>query len=172
MTAFLFAHRSDDGLAAPFVAAIRAGLVDPLTARAPGLADQREQVRRMGEAFAAGGKLEALDLKSLGGRDGSPTHVNMLTLHSAKGCEYDVVIMVGMDMGAMPWRNEPPAELIESRRLFYVGLTRAREAVHMLYSGWTLVATVSSGSDARPSSKSWRSGSRPLTPRPKSALRT
>ena len=41
-----------------------------------------------------------------------------------------------MDMGAMPWRNERPAELIESRRLFYVGLTRARDAVHMLYSGW------------------------------------
>jgi DNA helicase-2/ATP-dependent DNA helicase PcrA len=136
VTAFLFAHRSDDGLAAPFVAAIRAALVDPLTAREPGLADQREQVRRMGEALAVGGKLEALDLKSLGGRDGSPNHVNMLTLHSAKGCEYDTVIMVGMDMGAMPWRNERPAELIESRRLFYVGLTRARDAVHMLYSGW------------------------------------
>jgi DNA helicase-2/ATP-dependent DNA helicase PcrA len=44
--------------------------------------------------------------------------------------------MVGMDMGAMPWRNESEAELRESRRLFYVGLTRARDAVHMLYSGW------------------------------------
>lgn len=32
--------------------------------------------------------------KSLGGRDGSPAHVNLLTLHSAKACEYDVVIMV------------------------------------------------------------------------------
>lgn len=100
------------------------------------MADQREQVRRMGEAFAAGGKLEGLDLNSLGDRDASPRHVNMLTLHSAKGCEYDVVVMVGMDMGAMPWRNEKPKELLESRRLFYVGLTRARDAVHMLYSGW------------------------------------
>lgn len=61
----------------------------------------------------------------------------MLTLHSAKGCEYNVVFMVGMDMGAMPWANESEAELRESRRLFYVGLTRARDAVHILYSGWT-----------------------------------
>jgi ATP-dependent DNA helicase UvrD/PcrA len=44
--------------------------------------------------------------------------------------------MVGMDMGAMPWRNEGEAELRESRRLFYVGLTGARDAVHMLYSEW------------------------------------
>jgi DNA helicase II / ATP-dependent DNA helicase PcrA len=136
VASFLSNHRVDEGLAAPFVAEIRAVLVDPLTASEPSLADQREQVRRMGEAFAAGGKFEELDLKSLGGRDGSPDHVNLLTLHSAKGCEYDVVIMVGMDMGAMPWRRETQTELRESRRLFYVGLTRARDAVHMLYSGW------------------------------------
>jgi DNA helicase-2/ATP-dependent DNA helicase PcrA len=136
ITSFLSEHRANEGPAAPFVAAIRAELIDPLTAREPSLADQREQVRRMGEAFSAGGKLEALDLESLGGRDGSSAHVNLLTLHSAKGCEYDVVIMVGMDMGAMPWRRETEAELRESRRLFYVGLTRARDAVHMLYSGW------------------------------------
>jgi DNA helicase II / ATP-dependent DNA helicase PcrA len=136
LTSFLSEHRADDGPAAPFVAAIRSVLVDPLTASEPSLADQREQVRRMGGSFAPGGKLEGLDLKSLGGRDGSPAHINLLTLHSAKGCEYDVVIMVGMDMGAMPWRRETEAELRESRRLFYVGLTRARDAVHMLYSGW------------------------------------
>jgi DNA helicase II / ATP-dependent DNA helicase PcrA len=77
-----------------------------LTASEPSFADHRVQVRRMGEALARGGKLEGLDLKSLGGRDGSPSHVNLLTLHSAKGCEYDVVIMVGMEMGTMPWRRE------------------------------------------------------------------
>lgn len=109
-----------------------------LTASEPSFADHRVQVRRMGEALARGGKLEGLDLKSLGGRDGSPSHVNLLTLHSAKGCEYDVVIMVGMEMGTMPWRRETEDEIRESRRLSYVGMTCARDAVHTLYSGWIL----------------------------------
>ena len=52
------------------------------------------------------------------------------------GCEYDVVIMVGLDLGGLPWRNELPAARRESRRLFYVGLTRARDEIHMLYSGY------------------------------------
>ncbi|GLS44195.1 ATP-dependent helicase [Methylobacterium brachythecii] len=136
LTIFLTQARRDGGLAAPFIAAIREILVDPLGRTEPSLADQMEQVRRMNEAVAAGGKLEGLELESLGGRDGSPSHVNLLTLHSSKGCEYDVVIMVGMDLGTMPWANEKEAELRESRRLFYVGLTRARDAVHLLYSGW------------------------------------
>jgi DNA helicase II / ATP-dependent DNA helicase PcrA len=92
-------------------------MLDPLMATEPGLADQREQVDRMSAALAVGGPLAALDLASLGGRDGSPLH--LLTLHSAKGCEYDVVIMVGLDLGSLPWRNELPVARGGSRRLFY-----------------------------------------------------
>jgi DNA helicase-2/ATP-dependent DNA helicase PcrA len=135
LTQFLWNYRKDDGSADAFIQAIRAELVDPLIAAEPGLADQREQVERMGRAFGPDGALADLDFASLGGRDGSPSHLNLLTLHSAKGCEYDVVIMLGLDLGALPWRNEKPATLRESRRLFYVGMTRARNEVHMLYSG-------------------------------------
>jgi DNA helicase-2/ATP-dependent DNA helicase PcrA len=136
LTALLWSLRDDDGLAHGFVTAVRAGMLDALMAAEPGLADQREQVQRMSAALAQGGALAELDLASLGGRDGSPLHLNLLTLHSAKGCEYDVVIMVGLDLGSLPWRGETPAKLRESRRLFYVGLTRARDEVHMLYSGF------------------------------------
>jgi len=136
LTSFLWDQRTDEGLAAAFVEAIRSALVDALLAAEPSLADQGEQVQRMARALEVGGPLADLDLASLGGRDGSPDHLNLLTLHSAKGCEYDVVIMVGLDLGSLPWRNELPAARRESRRLFYVGLTRARDEVHMLYSGW------------------------------------
>lgn len=136
LTRFLWGQRRDDGPASAFVEAIRGEFVDALTAAEPSLADQREQIERMGVAFGPEGVLAGLDLESLGGRDGSPEHLNLLTLHSAKGCEYDVVIMLGLDLGSLPWRNEQPATLRESRRLFYVGLTRARDEVHMLYSRW------------------------------------
>ncbi len=136
LTALLWSLREDEAPACDFVAAVRAGMLDALMAAEPGLADQREQVERMSAALAEGGALADLDLASLGGRDGSPLHLNLLTLHSAKGCEYDVVIMLGLDLGSLPWRGETPAKLRESRRLFYVGLTRARDEVHMLYSGF------------------------------------
>lgn len=136
LTQLLWSLRTDDGLARDFVAALKAEMLDALMAAESSLSDQREQVGRMVAALTLGGSLADLDLTSLGGRDGSPLHLNLLTLHSAKGCEYDVVIMVGLDLGSLPWRNELPAARRESRRLFYVGLTRARDEIHMLYSGF------------------------------------
>ena len=136
LTQLLWSLRNDDGLARDFVAALRASMLDALMAKEPSLTDQREQVDRMSTALSGDGPLADLDIASLGGRDGSPLHLNLLTLHSAKGCEYDVVIMVGLDLGSLPWRNERPAAQRESRRLFYVGLTRARDEIHMLYSGF------------------------------------
>jgi DNA helicase-2/ATP-dependent DNA helicase PcrA len=70
------------------------------------------------------------------GQGGSPTHLNLITLHSAKGREFEVVIMMGMDQGRIPWSNDKAKEKAEKRRLFYVGLTRAKREVHIVYSGW------------------------------------
>lgn len=136
LTALLWSLRQDAQPAREFVAALRAGILDGLLATESGLADQKEQLDRMTVALAIGGALSSLDIRSLGGRDGSPAHLNLLTLHSAKGCEYDVVIMLGLDLGNLPWKKVTAEKLRESRRLFYVGLTRARHEVHMLYSGF------------------------------------
>lgn len=136
LTELLWWVRADDVLAAPFVALLRSALIDDLLRASPTLADQGEQVKRLSNALADDGPFAGFQMRELGRQDGSPDHLNLLTLHSAKGCEYDVVIMIGLDEGALPWRNETAKELAASRRLFYVGLTRARDDVHMLYSGW------------------------------------
>lgn len=136
LTQLLWSLRVEKGLARDFLTRVRVEMLDLLMTAEPSLADQRDQVERMAAALAVGGPLANLDVTSLGGRDGSPLHLNLLTLHSAKGCEYDVVIMVGLDLGSLPWRNELPDSRRESRRLFYVGLTRARDEIHMLYSGF------------------------------------
>jgi DNA helicase-2/ATP-dependent DNA helicase PcrA len=50
-----------------------------------------------------------------------------MTIHNAKGLEFDVVIIVGLEEGIFPHqRSDTPDALEEERRLFYVGLTRAR----------------------------------------------
>ncbi len=54
-----------------------------------------------------------------------------MTLHAAKGLEFPVVFICGVEDGLIPFR-ERDADLEEERRLFYVGLTRAQEEVVLL----------------------------------------
>lgn len=58
------------------------------------------------------------------------------TLHAAKGLEWDHVFLVGINDGTLPLSTiRGAAEVEEERRLFYVGLTRAKKQVHLSYVG-------------------------------------
>ena len=71
------------------------------------------------------------DLKRCGGRYYTADAVSLMTLHAAKGLEFPAVIIPGMEKGAFPLlikrKDGAPVDIQEERRLFYVGMTRARE---------------------------------------------
>ena len=52
-----------------------------------------------------------------------------MTCHSVKGLEFPVVFMTGLEEGVFPCTLMGPPDVEEERRLFYVGLTRARERI-------------------------------------------
>lgn len=64
--------------------------------------------------------------------------LKMMTIHAAKGLEFDVVFLVGLEEelfpNVRPWEAEEPSDVEEERRLFYVGMTRARKRLKILYA--------------------------------------
>ena len=78
--------------------------------------------------------------------------VTMMTLHSAKGLEFPVVFLVGMEEGIFPHQRSlnDSKELEEERRLCYVGITRAKDELYLTHAyRRTLFGTISSNKPSR-----------------------
>ncbi|MEX1028398.1 MAG: UvrD-helicase domain-containing protein [Candidatus Paceibacterota bacterium] len=61
--------------------------------------------------------------------------VKLMTVHAAKGLEFDRVFVVGLEQDLFPQSREELGEQEEERRLFYVALTRARAKLYLTYAG-------------------------------------
>ncbi|MGZ4691342.1 MAG: UvrD-helicase domain-containing protein [Acidimicrobiia bacterium] len=81
--------------------------------------------------------LEAISLVTdMDGDDHDDSMVTLMTLHSAKGLEYPVVFLTGLEDGIFPHMRSlgDPEALEEERRLCYVGITRARERLYLCHA--------------------------------------
>lgn len=97
--------------------------------------------------------LEAISLVTdLDENDPDASSVTLMTLHSAKGLEYPVVFLIGLEDGVFPHVRSlgDPEELEEERRLCYVGITRAEERLYLCHA-WSRMMFGST--DYRPPSR-------------------
>ncbi len=135
-------------------------------------------------AFLSHASLEAGEGQGQTGDD----CVQLMTLHSAKGLEFPLVFLVGLEEGLFPHKMsaEEPGRLEEERRLCYVGITRAEKQLVITYAeqrrlyGDTLYGVPSRFlkeipnsliEEIRPKVKTWQSNYE-RTPRPTSAIKT
>lgn len=99
--------------------------------------DEVEAYKSLQEACKSGCALVHCSVSEFAGFNVESNCVQLNTLHSSKGLEFDVVIIPGLEEGRMPsFGASNPESLKEARRTFYVALTRARHLVYLLYSGW------------------------------------
>ena len=60
--------------------------------------------------------------------------ISLLTIHKAKGLEFEIVFIIGFNEGILPGLNKKGQELEEERRLSYVGITRAKQELYLYCS--------------------------------------
>ncbi len=83
------------------------------------------------------GVLQELDRRKDAKQPPNVNGVTLASLHSAKGLEWDAVFLTGLQEGSLPIKQalkEGERQIEEERRLFYVGITRARTFLHMSWS--------------------------------------
>jgi DNA helicase-2/ATP-dependent DNA helicase PcrA len=100
--------------------------------------DYEEEASLRGETPSLSGYLERVSLVAAIDSQKSGPMVSLMTVHSAKGLEFDAVFLTGMEQEMFPYRgiaSGEDEELEEERRLAYVAITRARRRLTITYAG-------------------------------------
>ncbi len=134
LIATMFALRDGARTLHQWLSILRSEVLEEAFREEPGLADEKDTLDELIAASAAGGALQAFTVEIFGNQGKSPDQINLMTLHSSKGLEFEAVIMVGLENGTFPSSYDRTEEqLAEAARLFYVGVTRAKTQIHLTY---------------------------------------
>ena len=113
---------------------LRDGMLTDMFSRCRTLDEESATLNALIERTAEGGDAEELTLGLFSGHGEGNDRIKLSTLHSAKGREFTLVFLFGMDNGRIPRNGATAREQREARRLFYVGFTRAEKELHIVYT--------------------------------------
>jgi ATP-dependent DNA helicase Rep len=134
LISFLFSNRDGSIMLHKWLNAFGEQVLNQMFAEEKALGDEREIFESLQEKSEKGGALEKYTVQIFASHGKSPDQVNLMTLHSSKGLEFQAVIMIGLEEGSLPSTYDKTADQIaEAGRLFYVGVTRAKSLVHLIY---------------------------------------
>lgn len=134
LLALLWTSRDETAQLHGWLARIRTDLIDPARVASRTLDEEMENLEAFMNRVDVAGDRAGMSLLQFSGQGSAGDRINLSTLHSAKGREFQVVILFAMEQGRIPWNNVAQKQLRESRRLFYVGFTRAKSEVHLMYA--------------------------------------
>lgn len=134
LTKTLWAQRDGTLLVADWLTKMRDQQVSKLVSSCRTMKDEGETLDLFIARTATGEDCSAMTLAQFAGQSDGNDSLHLSTLHSAKGREFPIVILFGMDVGSLPRKGSSESQRKEARRLFYVGFTRAEAEVHIVYS--------------------------------------
>lgn len=133
LIATLWIRRTPDTPLRQWLEGVHSAFADSRIANCPSLNDEAETLSAfLGRTMT--GDCHDMTLRQFAGQSAGNDSLHLTTLHSAKGREFRVVVMFGIDDDRIPRANPTPRQIIEQRRLFYVGFTRAESELHVMYS--------------------------------------